>query len=179
MSTLSGPSLRHTRAILAYFTVILLSVSLLCSAERDGDTTAVIETVQSFFDALALKDSASAKQVMLQDGMLQSIRVTESGPLIRSQHFQTFFKRISEETRDLLERMRKPTVLVQGRTAMLWAAYDFYIDGSYSHCGTDVFSLLKTDTGWKIAGIIYSVETRDCPDTPPNPPGTPGTSEGN
>ena len=116
---------------------------------------------------------------MLQDGMLQSIRVTESGPLIRSQHFQTFFKRISEETRDLLERMRKPTVLVQGRTAMLWATYDFYIDGSYSHCGTDVFSLLKTDTGWKIAGIIYSVETRDCPDTPPNPPGTPGTSEGN
>jgi hypothetical protein len=46
--------------------------------------------------------------------------------------------------------------------ASVWAPYKFYLGDKFSHCGVDVFQLMKTGDGWK---IIYIVDTRrkgDC-----------------
>ena len=36
--------------------------------------------------------------------------------------------------------------------------YDFYIDGKWSHCGVDAFTMLKSDGRWRIASLSWSVE---------------------
>jgi hypothetical protein len=78
---------------------------------------------------------------------------------------------VGGEDQELLERMWEPVVQVHDRVAMVWTPYDFYLNGAFSHCGTDVFTLLKESEGWKIASITYNVVREGCPTSPLGPPG--------
>ena len=69
--------------------------------------------------------------------------------------------------------MWDPMVQVQDRVAMVWAPYDFHLDGEFSHCGIDVFTLLKGAEGWQVTSITYNVVREGCP---PSPLGSPGRS---
>jgi hypothetical protein len=66
--------------------------------------------------------------------------------------------------------MWTPAVHVHGAIAVVWAPYDFHIDGKFSHCGVDTFSLVRTATGWQISGISYTVEPTGCAASPLGPP---------
>ena len=35
---------------------------------------------------------------------------------------------------------------------------DLWINSAFSHCGVDVFSLIKTRQGWRIASLSYTSE---------------------
>jgi hypothetical protein len=60
--------------------------------------------------------------------------------------------------KQIREVINNPRVLIHNRVAIVWTPYDFYINEKLSHGGVDAVSLLKTADGWKIAGIIYTVE---------------------
>jgi hypothetical protein len=47
--------------------------------------------------------------------------------------------------------------------------YDVYIDGRFSHCGVNNFSMLRSDDGWIIAGVVYSILVEDCGESPLGP----------
>jgi hypothetical protein len=66
--------------------------------------------------------------------------------------------------------MWNPKVLLDGKIAVLWAEYDFHRAGKRTHCGTDVANLIKTDEGWRITSIQYTVQTSGCKDSPLGPP---------
>ena len=57
-----------------------------------------------------------------------------------------------------------------GSVAVLWADYDFHLNGKFSHCGIDSFTLLKTTAGWKIAAVADTRETTGCAPSPLGPP---------
>ena len=65
-----------------------------------------------------------------------------------------------------LERMWNPKVNIRGSIANVWADYDFHLNGKFTHCGIDSFSLVKSGGTWKIAGIVYTVETAGCAPSP-------------
>jgi len=67
--------------------------------------------------------------------------------------------------------MWDPNVLIHKEIAVVWAKYDFHREGKFSHCGVDAFNLVKTPEGWKISGIIYTVEKEGCGESPIGPPG--------
>ena len=52
---------------------------------------------------------------------------------------------------------------------MIWTPYDFHIDGRFSHSGVDVFTVVRTADGWRIASIAYTVD-REPRDDNPLPP---------
>ena len=148
-------------------TLVFLTLFLTCTSPPSPEEKAVIATAERFFHALAAKDSAAARAVMMPDGRFFSVR--EDGS-IRSQTHLEFFDRIASETSDFLERMWEPTVLVHGPIAVLWTPYDFHRNGQFSHCGIDAFSFIKTNEGWKIAGTVYTVEPTGCKPSPLGPP---------
>jgi hypothetical protein len=45
---------------------------------------------------------------------------------------------------------------------VVWGSYNLWINDKFSHCGVDAFTLLKTDSGWKISSLSYSKETEGC-----------------
>ncbi len=56
-----------------------------------------------------------------------------------------------------------------GGIAVVWAEYDFHLNGKFNHCGVDQVNLLKTGAGWKIMGIAYTSETSGCAPSPLGP----------
>lgn len=54
--------------------------------------------------------------------------------------------------------------------AIVTAPYDFWVNDRFSHCGTDVFTLVEQDGRWRIASIAYTIQRRDCAPSPLGPP---------
>lgn len=61
------------------------------------------------------------------------------------------------------ERYWDPVVHVRGRLALVWTPYEFWRDGKTTHCGVDVFELVKQGDTWKIGNVMYTVEPDACP----------------
>jgi hypothetical protein len=53
-------------------------------------------------------------------------------------------------------------IKIHNNIAMVWAPYTLSLSGKFSHCGVDVFTLLKAAEGWKIVSTVYSVEPDGC-----------------
>ncbi|HPF61098.1 MAG TPA: hypothetical protein PLI93_03470 [Gemmatimonadales bacterium] len=77
----------------------------------------------------------------------------------------------------LVERGWDPIVRVAGGMAIAWVPYDIYVDGKWSHCGVDLFTMMRIGSEWKLVGLAYTVEQPPACRPHPNgaPPGTTGT----
>ncbi len=139
-------------------------------AASAADSTAVVAAVDRLFDAMAHRDTTAARAVLMPGSQLISIRPGAEPAAPRRQADSTFLRSLAGGGQRLLERMWTPTVHVHGAIAVVWAPYDFHIDGKFSHCGVDTFSLVRTATGWQISGISYTVEQTGCAASPLGPP---------
>lgn len=71
-------------------------------------------------------------------------------------------------THALKERYWSPTVLIRGPMALVWAPYEFHVDGSTSHCGIDAFSFSRIDGAWKVSNAMWTVEPGACAELRPS-----------
>ncbi|MBT8398233.1 MAG: hypothetical protein KJN92_14770, partial [Gemmatimonadetes bacterium] len=97
------------------------------------------------------------------------------GPALATVSGGDFLASLGGEDQDLLERMWEPVVKVEGRVAMVWTPYDFHLNGEFSHCGIDVFTLVDGGEGWQVASITYNVVREGCPPSPLGSPIRSGT----
>jgi len=129
----------------------------------------IIAMVQQFFDAMAASDSALAAATIHPDGMVFAFQPRrDSAMLVRSKLSDFPASMVSNRSK-LLERMWEPTVHVHGPIAVVWTAYDFHVDGKFSHCGVDAFTLARAPSGWRIVNIAYTVERTGCAPSPLGP----------
>ncbi|MFC1553736.1 nuclear transport factor 2 family protein [candidate division KSB1 bacterium] len=155
----------HCRIIIITFVLSALCVCFGC--ENSGsEEKEILKAVQSFFDAMSNKDAGLAESVLLAEGQFASIREDSSGRSIRFIPHSEFTENLKTQEVDYLERMFDPDVEVHGNLAVVWTKYDFHINGEFSHTGVDVFNLLKTEDGWKIAGTVYTVEYSESDKSP-------------
>ena len=71
----------------------------------------------------------------------------------------------------IVERGFAPQAMVSGGVAMVWYPYDLYVNGAWSHCGADVFTLVKNRDRWRIASLAWSAEQPPvCEKHPAGPP---------
>jgi len=152
-------------------TLILCSLFCMSAAGADEveDRAAVVDMVQAFFDAMTDRDVDAMRSMLTLDGIFYGYREGPDGVEIARPTHQSFIEGIAEGNRKLIERFWDPQVLLHGRMAAVWTPYDLYVDGEFSHCGIDNFNLLKTDEGWKITGIVYSMEPDNCTESPLGP----------
>jgi hypothetical protein len=154
--------------ILLLCAVIALGGSL--RAQDTNDRALVLAAVQQFFDVLASRDVDAAKRLMLPGGSTVSSRDEDGKPTFRMQSHQEFFDSLPKQQGKFLERMWNPDVRIHGAIASVTTPYDFHRDGKFSHCGIDVFNLVKTPDGWKIAGAMWTIQRTGCPPSPLGPP---------
>jgi hypothetical protein len=71
----------------------------------------------------------------------------------------------------VVERGWDGEVRINGPVAMVWLPYDLYRSGVWSHCGVDVFTLIKRNGAWRIASLVWSSEQPPvCAKHPDGPP---------
>jgi hypothetical protein len=157
--------------------MIPLLVVPVLAAQAPGSTVpdqqVVLDMAQAFFDALAAKDAAAIRKLCLPEARILSLRPGPAGPLVRHRNLEEDIAALVAGRERLLERMWNPTVHLQGRIATIWTPYDFHRDGVFSHSGIDTFTFLKTNQGWKIAALAYTVEPDRPSAHPAGPPAAP------
>ena len=144
----------------------LLSAPLSGQDVAPAERQAVLAAVDTFFASMSRRDTVLARAIMLPGSMAY---VVVPGREPRSSPDTAFIRSLGSGTSQLKERIWNPRVDIHGPMAEVWTRYDFHVDGKFSHCGIDDFSLVLTPTGWRIASVTYTVERTGCPESPLGP----------
>ena len=146
---------------------VLLAACLLSLARAASDDQSPGGAVQKLFDAMSAHDSNAARALFTADAMLFSVR--PDGTAVAITH-DKWIDHMAASKDAWLERIWNPKLLEHGSIAVVWAEYDFHLNGKFSHCGVDSFNLLKTAAGWKIAAVADTREISGCFPSPLGPP---------
>ncbi len=163
--------MRPTRTALALVCALSLAAGPALGQDRDPAEAEVLAAVQALFDAMAAGDSTAAADVLLAEGVYFAAASRDGEPVHEAAPQGDFPGRVAAQSAPWIERMWDVTVLVHDPIAVVWTPYDFHVGEEFSHCGVDAFSLLRTPTGWKIAGIVFTREREGCPESPIGPVG--------
>jgi hypothetical protein len=98
---------------------------------------------------------------LVSDGMVLQ-RDTE----IRVFDLEQFLEIVGQAAEPLEERIWDPHVHVDGPFASLWAPYDFYVGGRFSHCGHAAFQYVLRHQTWWLVSETYTVRVDTCPTSP-------------
>lgn len=129
------------------------------SAERD-----VLAVVQQLFDGMRARDTAKMRSVLHADARLVTTGVRDGAPLARLVPLTRWLEGVAGATAGVLdERLRNPVVHVDAGLASVWTEYSFYVGDKLSHCGVDLFHLVRTADGWRIIDLADTRRTEGCP----------------
>jgi len=131
---------------------------------QQSATDAVKQTVNTLFDAMRKGDSTLLRSVFSKDMILQSVSNDKTGKAILStENADEFVKAIGTPHSSVYdERITFGDVKIDGDLASVWAPYKFYFGDKFSHCGVDVFQLMKTANGWKVIYIVDTIRKDNC-----------------
>jgi hypothetical protein len=156
-----APAMRYFAMVAA----VLIGVSGTHAQGGNADRDAVLSAVQAFFDTMTAGDVEGARKVLQPQGRFHAMRMRDGKPDVRAFSNEEYLAQLQASKQKMRERMWNPEVRIQKLIATVMAPYDFWIDGKFSHCGTDAFDLIKTEEGWKLAGGVYTIESK-CEPSP-------------
>ena len=113
---------------------------------------AVLAPIHSLLDAVAKRDREAMLDVLLPNGTMTIVRNGE----VSQFDLAALADRLPGGTRTIEERLYEPLIRIDNDVAIVWARYEFLIDGKVEQYGTDVFSLIYCDDRWLIASLAYN-----------------------
>ncbi len=136
--------------------VALVAASLHAATPEEQ---AVLQPVEAMFAGMAKRDAAAIKAPLLPGGVMVLMRQGKPTRMT----FDAFAERVAKPapTHDQ-ERIHDPLVRIDNNLAMVWASFEFLVDGKVEHCGTDLFNLVRVDGKWLIASITDTARDT-CP----------------
>ena len=160
----------HTIKLAAWLSLLLVAPQAFAD-EKHPEHDAVMKVIDLVFEAINTSDAVLMKKIALHDSMMYSVREQDDGHWsLRARPTSHDFDPANYGPEKVTERYWDPTLLVTDHIAVFWAPYDFYIDGEFSHCGTDAFDLVKVDGDWKIGNSSWTVQKTGCVMHPDGPP---------
>ncbi len=156
------------RLVLAVASAVALSVPV--GAQQAPDQREQVRAVaDSALAAINRNDRKALAALMLDEGRTFSVR--ERQGQIRYASRTRAEQEASVITDTIAERGFDAVIHVSGALAVIWLPYDLYLNGKWSHCGVDAFTLLQVEGRWRIATMAWSVEQPPaCAKHPAGPP---------
>jgi len=145
-------------------TICLLLAGIL-TAQSSFTETDAIYIIDTFFDGFHQGDTVVMKSVMAPDMKMQTAFSTPTGAhMVSNGNAEDFINAIANRPANQLwdEKLLDYSVQIDGNLAHVWTPYEFYVNGNFSHCGANAFTLAKMDNGWRIIHIIDSRRKVSC-----------------
>ncbi len=154
------------KTVTTFLFFFALTVAL---ADETDDRIAVMSVIDAFFTSMTAKDIDSMRQIMTEDGILYGYRESAEGPDFFSLTHSAYLENLAGREGVPVERIWNPEIRIHDRIAVVWTPYDYHSDGVFSHCGMNTFSMLKGSDGWRITGVVFSVQSESCENSPLGP----------
>lgn len=133
------------------------------------DSSAAIAVADSVLTALTTGDGAALARLVLDSAVVGGAAMRDG---VERHWLQSWGPYIHRTSSTFTERGFEASARVQAQVAVVWVPYDLYQNGQWSHCGVDVFTLMKSEGRWRVASLVYTVEQPPaCRKHPAGPPG--------
>ena len=153
----------------AVWTTLLLGLHATATAgAQTGDERAVVAVVQRVFDGMRAADSAMVRSTFATGGRFAILDSRRGTAAIRYDSINGWLGALARSANRWNEQIYDVQTRVDADIAQVWAPYTFYLDNKVSHCGVNMFQLLRVAEGWKITQLSDSRRRDPCP----NPLGT-------
>ena len=148
----------------------LSSIVAPASAQQvEADGRVAIAVADSVLAALSSGDGQTLARLTLDSSVVGGAGVRNGVERSSLRRWAQFINRTGPS--DFTERGFDATVRVQDRVAQVWMPYDLYVGDTWSHCGVDAFTLMKTEGRWRVASLVYTIEQPPaCRKHPSGPP---------
>ena len=126
------------------------------------EEAAILAVIDRFMHAVGTNDSAAMAELRIEGGSTIVSRRDPAGgeaPLVTR---RVFTPSTTARPATNKERYWDPVVLVRGGIAVVWTPYEYWSGDKSSHCGIDVFDMMKDKGVWKIANAMWTVEPDAC-----------------
>jgi hypothetical protein len=138
------------------------------AGHQADEEAAVLEAMDHYMTAISANDLQAMAAMQTPEGMTYRARATEGGDMEIVAHPNSYWVDPSQDDgRTHRERYWSPTVLVRGGIAVVWAPYEYWIDGKTTHCGVDVFDFVKIGGVWRVSNSTWTVEPNACAELRP------------
>jgi hypothetical protein len=149
---------RHAKQFVFFFGTILATGLASLVFAQSAEEQAVLTPIHAMFDGMSKRDAAAIKAPTLPGGTMVLMRDGKPAQMT----FEAFAERVGKPGKTQIEeRIHDPLVRVDNDLAVVWAPFDFLVDGKVDHCGTDLFNLVRVDGKWMIASVA-DTGTKTC-----------------
>ncbi|MAN59742.1 MAG: 3-methyl-2-oxobutanoate hydroxymethyltransferase [Flavobacteriaceae bacterium] len=121
--------------------------------------------IDTLFEGFHSGDTLLMKSVLAPSAVMQTVQNDKNGtPIISEGPAQNLVDAVQKRPADQQweEKLLGYTVQLDDNLAHVWTPYEFWVNGFFSHCGANSFTLAKFKDGWKIVHIIDSRRQGDC-----------------
>jgi hypothetical protein len=147
---------RHTWHFL--LAAILATTFSVPGLAQSAEEQAVLAPIHAMFDGMSKRDGAAIKAPTLPGGTMVLMRDGKPTQMT----FEAFADRVAKPGKNQIqERIHDPLVRIDNDLAVVWAPFDFLVDGKVDHCGTDLFNMVRVDGKWLIANVA-DTGTKTC-----------------
>lgn len=123
------------------------------------EAKAVLATLGRLLDTVASRDKAGMSELLIPDGSATQSRDHQ----ISHTQLRDFPEKMPGGTDRLEERFYNPLVHVADDIAVVYAKYDFLVDGEVHHWGTNILTFVKQGTTWRVSAIGDTARTDPRP----------------
>jgi hypothetical protein len=154
-------SYMHRFKFLLFVIILFFSKQIVMAQSQDA---AIRASVDKLFDGMRSGDSSGVRSVFIPQSTLTSVSTNAKDSVMthvsKTDDFVAAVGKPHTEKWD--ERIYDVKISVDGPMAIVWAPYKFYRGEAFSHCGVNVFTMIKTKSGWKINAITDTRRKTDC-----------------
>ena len=135
---------------------LVTSFSFFQSSFSNEDAKQIVDT---FFEGFHKGDTILMQSVIANDVIMQRVYANKDGEnMLNTDAIEVLISTIANRPVDQKwdERLLDYQITVDGNLAHVWTPYEFWFNDTFSHCGTNSFTITKFNDGWKIIHLIDS-----------------------
>ena len=148
-----------------FLTLVIMFLGQLAWCQQSFTDADARQVVDTFFEGFHEGDTLKMRSVLRKEVPTQTAFTTPEGEdRIVTNDIKNLLSAIANrgDEQQWEEKLLDYKVSVDGNLAHVWTPYEFYLNGTFSHCGANAFTLAKTVDGWKIIHLIDSRRRKDC-----------------
>lgn len=146
-------------------TFCILFLTLPGFAQNKADDAFAKIIVDTFFKGFHQGDTLMMKSIIIDNMPTQTVFTNGNGEAqVVDGNITALLNAIANRPSNQIweEKLLSYQIQVDGNLAHVWTPYEFWLNGEFSHCGANSFTLGKTEEGWKILHLIDSRRKGGC-----------------